>query len=110
MHKEITTLAPDGTKIHIIAPPERKYSVWIGGSILASLSTFKPLWISKEEYNESGPAISHHKLDMGAQQGKADTSSSDSTTDTTGSTTSGELKQTNKSQPSEEPVRRVAKK
>jgi hypothetical protein len=28
-------------KIKIVAPPERKYSVWIGGSILASLSTFK---------------------------------------------------------------------
>uniref|UniRef100_A0A914RW11 Actin n=1 Tax=Parascaris equorum TaxID=6256 RepID=A0A914RW11_PAREQ len=35
-------------KIKIIAPPERKYSVWIGGSILASLSTFQQMWISKE--------------------------------------------------------------
>merc|ERR1712088_1295164 len=34
-------------KIKIIAPPERKYSVWIGGSILASLSTFQQMWISK---------------------------------------------------------------
>jgi actin len=25
----------------VVAPPERKYSVWIGGSILASLSTFQ---------------------------------------------------------------------
>merc|ERR1712130_559288 len=33
-------------KIKIIAPPERKYSVWIGGSILASLSTFQQMWIS----------------------------------------------------------------
>merc|ERR1711879_898317 len=44
-------------KIKIIAPPERKYSVWIGGSILASLSTFQQMWISKEEYDESGPSI-----------------------------------------------------
>jgi hypothetical protein len=28
-------------KVKIVAPPERKYSVWIGGSILASLSTFQ---------------------------------------------------------------------
>merc|ERR1719213_1073520 len=42
MQKEITALAPSTIKIKIIAPPERKYSVWIGGSILASLSTF--LW------------------------------------------------------------------
>merc|ERR1711892_1258982 len=37
MQKEITALAPSTIKIKIIAPPERKYSVWIGGSILASL-------------------------------------------------------------------------
>ena len=41
MQKEITALAPSTMKIKIIAPPERKYSVWIGGSILASLSTFQ---------------------------------------------------------------------
>merc|ERR1712071_427505 len=40
MGKEITALAPSTIKIKIIAPPESKYSVWIGGSILASLSTF----------------------------------------------------------------------
>ncbi|XP_032393724.1 actin, cytoplasmic 2 [Etheostoma spectabile] len=40
MQKEITALAPSTMKIKIIAPPERKYSVWIGGSILASLSTW----------------------------------------------------------------------
>merc|ERR1712136_618323 len=40
MQKEVTTLAPSTIKVKIIAPPERKYSVWIGGSILSSLSTF----------------------------------------------------------------------
>lgn len=30
MQKEITALAPSTMKIKIIAPPERKYSVWIG--------------------------------------------------------------------------------
>ncbi|XP_071117222.1 actin, alpha skeletal muscle [Haliotis cracherodii] len=61
MQKEITSLAPSTMKIKIIAPPERKYSVWIGGSILASLSTFQPMWISKQEYDESGPSIVHRK-------------------------------------------------
>uniref|UniRef100_A0A8C9PVZ6 Actin alpha 1, skeletal muscle n=1 Tax=Spermophilus dauricus TaxID=99837 RepID=A0A8C9PVZ6_SPEDA len=61
MQKEITALAPSTMKIKIIAPPERKYSVWIGGSILASLSTFQQIWISKQEYAESGPSIVHHK-------------------------------------------------
>ena len=57
MQKEITSLAPATMKIKIIAPPERKYSVWIGGSIVASLSTVP--WISKQEYDESGPSIVH---------------------------------------------------
>ncbi|XP_036894401.1 beta-actin-like protein 2 [Sturnira hondurensis] len=61
MQKEITSLAPGSMKIKIIAPPERKYSVWIGGSILASLSTFQQMWISKQEYDEAGPPIVHRK-------------------------------------------------
>merc|ERR1712025_1107864 len=61
MQKEITALAPSTIKIKIIAPPERKYSVWIGGSILASLSTFQQMWISKQEYDECGPSIVHRK-------------------------------------------------
>ncbi|XP_035765929.1 actin, cytoplasmic 1-like [Neolamprologus brichardi] len=61
MQREITSLAPKNLKIKIIAPPERKYSVWIGGSILASLSTFQDMWISKQEYDESGASIVHRK-------------------------------------------------
>merc|ERR1712168_88837 len=61
MQKEISSLAPSTIKIKIVAPPERKYSCWIGGSILASLSTFSSMWITKAEYEESGPAIVHRK-------------------------------------------------
>ena len=97
MSKEITALAPSSMKIKVVAPPERKYSVWIGGSILASLSTFQQvkltpfifqllwqilqlfsifamffvlivalvfmlqMWISKADYDESGPEIVHRK-------------------------------------------------
>eukprot|EP00803_Ostreobium_quekettii_P009802 evm.model.scf_52.18 EVM.evm.TU.scf_52.18 scf_52:155356-157648(+) len=59
MSKELTALAPSSMKIKVVAPPERKYSVWIGGSILASLSTFQQMWIAKAEYDESGPSIVH---------------------------------------------------
>lgn len=48
-------------QVKVVAPPERKYSVWIGGSILASLSTFQNLWVSKQEYDETGPGIVHRK-------------------------------------------------
>ncbi|KAJ3246421.1 actin [Chytriomyces hyalinus] len=61
MQREMTAMAPSSIKIKVIAPPERKYSVWIGGSILASLSTFQSMWVSKQEYDESGPSIVHRK-------------------------------------------------
>jgi actin-related protein len=42
--KELVALAPSSVKVKVIAPPERKYSAWIGGSILGSLSTFQQQW------------------------------------------------------------------
>ncbi|CAF4843485.1 unnamed protein product [Rotaria magnacalcarata] len=61
MQKDVSALAPSNMKIRIVAPPERKYAVWIGGSILSSLATFQSMWISKQEYDESGPSIVHRK-------------------------------------------------
>eukprot|EP01125_Pyxidicula_operculata_P017825 TRINITY_DN6292_c0_g1_i2.p1 TRINITY_DN6292_c0_g1~~TRINITY_DN6292_c0_g1_i2.p1 ORF type:complete len:375 (-),score=58.68 TRINITY_DN6292_c0_g1_i2:89-1213(-) len=61
IQKEIITLAPSTMKVRVFAPPERKYSVWIGGSILASLECFGQMWISREDYDESGPAVVHRK-------------------------------------------------
>ncbi|XP_061528665.1 actin, cytoskeletal 3-like [Phycodurus eques] len=61
MQKELTDLAPPTVKVKIIAPPARKYSVWIGGSILASLDTFQKMWITKQDYDEIGPCVVHRK-------------------------------------------------
>jgi len=61
MQKEMEALAPSTMKIKVIAPPERKYSVWMGGSILSYLSTFQQQWISKNEYDEVGPTVVHRK-------------------------------------------------
>ncbi|KCZ80346.1 actin-1 [Anncaliia algerae PRA339] len=58
---ELSALAPPSMKVKVVAPPERKYSVWIGGSILASLSTFQGMWITKAEYEEDGPSCVHRK-------------------------------------------------
>ncbi|KAJ3085360.1 Actin-2 [Quaeritorhiza haematococci] len=58
---EVKKLALKDIKIKIYAPPERKYSTWIGGSILASLNTFKKMWVSAEEYQED-PDVIHKKL------------------------------------------------
>lgn len=40
LDKELTALVPDSVKVKIIAPVERKFSIWIGGSVLATLATF----------------------------------------------------------------------
>ncbi|KAH3777527.1 actin, cytoplasmic 1-like [Dreissena polymorpha] len=61
MRKELNKLVPSGRKVKVIAPPERKNSVWIGGSILASLTCYKAIFISKQEYDEVGPEIVHRK-------------------------------------------------
>lgn len=49
---ELKEQAPPSTKIKIMAPGNRQNSAWIGGSILANLSTFKQMWLSAEEYEE----------------------------------------------------------
>ncbi|KAH3756392.1 actin 11 [Pelomyxa schiedti] len=57
LQKELHTLVPTSMMVKVIAPEDRKISTWIGGSILASLSTFQSMWVSKEEYNETGPSV-----------------------------------------------------
>ncbi|XP_071948528.1 alpha-centractin [Antedon mediterranea] len=58
---EVKKLAPKDVKIRISAPQERLYSTWIGGSILASLDTFRKMWVSKKEYDEDGARALHRK-------------------------------------------------
>jgi hypothetical protein len=50
VQKEMCALAPSAMKVKIVAPPERKYSTWIGGSILASLATFQQVWLADGDY------------------------------------------------------------
>ena len=44
--REIKRLAVEDMKIRISAPAERKYTTWIGGGILAGLSTFRKVRLS----------------------------------------------------------------
>lgn len=64
--QELAVLAPPATKIKVVAPPERKTSTWLGGSILSSLSTFEGMWVTRAEYDESGPSILTHKVPQSA--------------------------------------------
>ncbi|BFZ63934.1 Centractin [Saitoella coloradoensis] len=57
---ELRVRLPKDSKIKIYAPPERVWSTWIGGSILGSLSTWRRMWVSAEEYGED-PECIHRK-------------------------------------------------
>ena len=61
LHTELSHLAPHITCINIVATPDRKYSAWIGGSMLASRNWFEKIWISKMDYDEYGPEIVYRK-------------------------------------------------
>lgn len=54
---EMKRLAPKDVKVRILAPQERMYSTWIGGSILASLDTFRKIWVTKQQYETMGKGI-----------------------------------------------------
>ena len=60
--KELKNLAPEPMKeeINVISPLERRYSVWIGGSLFSSTS-LESNWITKTEYKESGVINIHRK-------------------------------------------------
>jgi actin-like protein 6A len=63
-HELRDACAPQTFKLKMIAAgfaAERRFSVWIGGSILASLGTFQQLWISKQEYDEAGSQVVRQK-------------------------------------------------
>lgn len=58
---ELKNLSPKDVKIKMYSQPERKYSTWIGGSILGSLATFSKMWVTSEEYHEDPNCIHRFK-------------------------------------------------
>eukprot|EP00730_Choanoeca_flexa_P009479 TRINITY_DN12654_c2_g6_i1.p2 TRINITY_DN12654_c2_g6~~TRINITY_DN12654_c2_g6_i1.p2 ORF type:complete len:166 (+),score=33.77 TRINITY_DN12654_c2_g6_i1:874-1371(+) len=49
LKKELESSAASTLAVNVVAPPERKYSVWIGGSIFASLPTLADHYITKAQ-------------------------------------------------------------
>lgn len=54
LEKMIADLVSSTTKIQIKADPERKFSTWLGGAVLASMPSYQQMWISKDAYEEHG--------------------------------------------------------
>lgn len=50
MRKEIQALAPSPMGPEVEAPADRKFSQWLGGSIISNLDSFNHMWITKEQW------------------------------------------------------------
>ena len=61
LNKETSALAPSSVKVKVSAPDERKYTAWIGGSILSTLATFQTMWVLRQEYDEAGVSVVQRK-------------------------------------------------
>lgn len=64
LERELVAAGPQAAKIKVSMPInalERRFSVWLGGSILSSLGSFQQMWMSKREYEEAGAALIHRK-------------------------------------------------
>ncbi|XP_059499075.1 actin, acrosomal process isoform-like isoform X3 [Stegostoma tigrinum] len=61
VQREMGALAPGRAKLNVYASPQRKFSVWIGGSITACLNTFQSMWVSRRDYDDKGPVVVHRK-------------------------------------------------
>lgn len=65
LQNDLAVLTPSMYKLKIVAPSasvERRFSSWIGGSILASLGSLSDMWVSKQQYDEVGSAIVHKRF------------------------------------------------
>jgi actin-related protein len=61
VEKEIVALATPQMKVNVVATPERKNAVWLGGSVFGSLDAFPQMMIDKNEYHDEGVQIVHRK-------------------------------------------------
>jgi len=61
LEKMLEDLITSTTSIQIRADPERKFSTWLGGAVLASMTSYQQMWVSKELYEEKGFAAIYDK-------------------------------------------------
>ncbi|XP_018331394.1 actin-like [Agrilus planipennis] len=57
LEREIVQLVPPQVQIKLIKQADRHHASWIGGSVLASLISFKDYCITKQQFEEQGTGI-----------------------------------------------------
>ena len=60
LKNKIKVVSCNGTS-SVTSDDSRLFSVWVGGSVLASLSSFEGMWVSKGDYFEQGLSAVHRK-------------------------------------------------
>ena len=66
LQREVAAIVPSSFKVKIVCPEkiERRFGVWIGGSILSSLGSFQQMWLSKAEFEELGSSRAERRFAM----------------------------------------------
>ena len=59
--KEIKALAPSKVNVNVVASEDLTNLAWKGGSLMASLPTFKEMCVSKKDYEEFGSEVFFRK-------------------------------------------------
>ena len=59
--KEIKALAPSKVNVKVVASEDMTNLAWKGGSVMASLPTFKEMCVSKKDYEEFGSEVFFRK-------------------------------------------------
>ena len=65
LQTKLFDLTNQNQKIKIVASNssiERRFSAWIGGSILSSLASIQNSWMTKSDYEEHGPSLIERKI------------------------------------------------
>lgn len=55
---ELKKLAP-AAEVKVASSPQREFSSWLGAAKMTALPSFENRWVSRQDYDESGPAVVH---------------------------------------------------
>jgi actin len=61
LQRELLMREPSYSKVKCLNVTDKINSAWFGGAIVSSLGSFQPMWVTRAEYEECGPAIINRK-------------------------------------------------
>ena len=71
LQRQIPDISPQNVKVKVVSGSgggsgsnsgtDRRFSSWVGGSILSSLGSFQQMWMSRQEFEEHGAIMIERK-------------------------------------------------